>query len=109
MSQDEQGYNGWKNYETWCMALWIDNDQGSYEESRDLARTALQEHEDRTGYGATAEGSLAHALKEWQDELRPEEITGTASVWTDLLTSAFQSIDWYEIAANYLEEVTENA
>ena len=24
------GYNGWKNYETWCVALWIGNDEGSY-------------------------------------------------------------------------------
>ena len=24
-------YNGWKNYETWNVALWIGNDQGMYE------------------------------------------------------------------------------
>ena len=31
----EKGYNGWTNYETWNVALWIQNDQGLY----DLART----------------------------------------------------------------------
>ena len=26
----EKGYNGWKNYETWNVALWIGNDEKLY-------------------------------------------------------------------------------
>lgn len=26
--------NGWKNYETWNVALWIDNDRGFYDVAR---------------------------------------------------------------------------
>ena len=29
-SGTESGYNGWKNYETWNVALWICNDEGLY-------------------------------------------------------------------------------
>lgn len=63
----------------------------SYEQSREMAREALENHEARTGYGTTAEGSLAHYLKEWMEEQRPEKVTG-ASVWTDLLSAAFGAV-----------------
>ena len=50
-------YNGWTNYETWNVALWIDNERGTYEESvkcdnlrsvMDAARALLREIEGET-------------------------------------------------------------
>ena len=37
-SGTEQGYNGWANYETWNVALWIGNDEGLYELARECKR-----------------------------------------------------------------------
>lgn len=28
---EDKRYNGWVNYETWLVNLWIDNDQGEHE------------------------------------------------------------------------------
>ena len=30
-----EGYNGWKNYETWNVALWLGNDESLYELARE--------------------------------------------------------------------------
>jgi len=30
----DQSYNGWSNYETWNVALWLQNDEGLYEMAR---------------------------------------------------------------------------
>jgi hypothetical protein len=33
-SIDDQTCNGWANYETWNVALWIGNDEGLYDEAK---------------------------------------------------------------------------
>jgi len=35
--QTEMTYNGWANYETWNVALWIQNDKGLYSEAMHCA------------------------------------------------------------------------
>ena len=34
MPLPDDRYNGWTNYETWNVALWIRNDEGLYHEAR---------------------------------------------------------------------------
>ena len=97
MTADEQGYNGWKNYETWAVALWIDNEQGSYDYARELTRTTQGQMNPLWSIA----GDLANGLKDWIEQEMPN-LGGT--LWADLLNAAFDEVDWLEIAENYLEE-----
>ncbi len=101
---EEQGYNGWSNYPTWDVALWIGNEEGLYDEAQALTRAAASYHGDRT-----QQGILADNLKAWVEEL--DEVMGapTTGYVADLYGWAFSQVDWYEIAEHYLQEVSEDA
>lgn len=94
-------YNGYTNYQTWNAALWIDNEEGSYEYSRELARDAI---EDAPNLDRTPDGLLALRLKDWIEEQAPDL---PPSMFSDILQHALGSVDWHEIAENYIEEVRE--
>jgi hypothetical protein len=86
----EQGYNGWSNYETWCVNLWLSNDEGLYHETRQLLR------------GCGRRYDRADALNCWvRDDLAPDL---GATFAADLLGSALGSVDWYEIADAWTED-----
>ena len=85
-------YNGWKNYETWNVALWIDNEEGSYEERRNMAQCAR------------SVGEYAQKLKEWVEEMAPDL---GASMFADLLGAALSEVDWHEIAEAWYAEAHE--
>lgn len=78
------GYNGWSNYETWLVALWLNNDQASYN-----ALIAL-----KAVGGSTY--SKAESLEELVRELYEFEPVGIVA---DLVNSAFARVDWVEIVS----------
>lgn len=92
-----RGYNGWKNYETWCVSLWIDNEAPSYRYWRDAAEEAKKEG----GKKSEIIGRLATRLHNEIAEGAPEL---GASMWADLLGAALGEVYWYEIAKNILSE-----
>lgn len=81
-------YNGYKNYETWCICLWIDNDEGMAQRWGDRARDLHKQ--DAKGW-VTA---LADEMKDAFDNEAPE----LSGFWSDIFRSAFNEIDWVEVA-----------
>jgi hypothetical protein len=109
MSSEDKTYNGWSNYETWCVNLWLSNDEGTYRHCRSLAREAVNGAEDssqvRDGIWTIEEATrfqLADALKDFLGELNP--LSAQASVFSDLINAALCEVDWHEIADAFLEE-----
>lgn len=97
-------YNGWTNYETWLVNLWIDNDQGSQEHYQELARETLQRCIDDDEDKDDAVSAFADLLKEEHEEAQ-DQCVGVSGVFADLLNAAMGSVDWREIARHYIDDI----
>ena len=63
-------YNGWTNYETWNVALWMDNDEISYE----LARSSKNFSEYRKAKNLQAEPLTGDHVSLFDDKLNIKEL-----------------------------------
>jgi hypothetical protein len=100
----KQEYNGWTNYETWNLALWIDNSKGSQEYWREQAEIAW--HDSLPGDEAFSKKenailSLSKALQEDTEENAPDLDN---SFYGDILRAAISEVDFYQIAEHWIEE-----
>ena len=90
-------YNGWTNYETWLVALWIDNEEGSQRYWAERAQEVYDEERDDD----SATYTLASALEEEVKDGAPE-VNG---LYNDLLGAALSEVNWREIAEHYVADV----
>jgi hypothetical protein len=102
---ERKEYNGWTNYETWNLALWIDNEQGSYEYWREQAREAYRAAEAEKSFTRVERAALnlADTLKDDTEENAPV-VTG---FYADVLGAAISEVNWYEITTHWVEEVAD--
>ncbi len=109
METKDKTYNGWTNYETWNVKLWLDNDQTSCEYWNKVAQEALSEAEPDKYFTKeeNAVNSLRERLKE-EIENQAEDVlehgNAQASFVADLLHSALSDVNWQEIAKSYVED-----
>lgn len=75
-------YNGWANYETWNVDLWISNDEGSYKSAR------RQQPFD------------ASSAEEFVKELYPE---GTPDFEDMGKAKCYDEVNWEEVAESFNE------
>lgn len=104
----EKGYNGWTNYETWCVNLWLDNDEGSQsfwaERARNVYADAVSEYTWQTKRDAAVQ-QLADELSNEVDTMNP--VADDASMFSDLMGAALSEVDWRELASHYIDAAIE--
>ena len=108
MKMNHKEYNGWTNYETWVVNLWMDNEEGTYDYWREVAQEVSSDLEEPTNSMTKMDEAvylLAERLKDYHEENRPE----LPGVYGDLIGAALSEVNWREIAEHLLENVEVDA
>ncbi len=63
-------YNGWYNYETWMVNMWMDNTQESHETWRAIARESIEAEE--SGHEGTNWFQFEDQLQEYLDMIHDD-------------------------------------
>ena len=97
-------YNGWTNYETWMINLYLTNDADIHSQCYNMAREINEEAKPSTFMSAQEEAryTLSKRLKEYVEDVLID-FDKLDPMITDLVTSALSEVNWNEIAQSFLE------
>ena len=104
-----QTYNGYANYETWLVSVWIDNDQRHIDHWVDVAKHHYNIAEDSKHFTKREEAIISFSgdMAECYGDRVPDS-DDIGGLWTDLIRAALGSVDWHELAGKYMEQALEN-
>ena len=87
--QETKAYNGWSNYESWLVSLWLTNDEARYNFLESICR--------RYDTNEKRASNLEYLMRD-QMESELEE----SDMWAELLTTALNCVNWLEVIENNL-------
>ena len=109
-------YNGWENYETWDVQLWVNQDPERLAMWLEAAKYHWKvRNEHRPVHLEPYENAKDKLAMYMQDTytkalaLMLEEKEISATVWADLLSNALTKVMWHEIAGSLLISLEEVA
>ena len=105
----DRRYNGWSNYETWAVNLWLSNTEEDYLYWRDAARQCRQlartHHWVREGTSTPDEAARYLLAEQLRVEVTDACLPHTCDLPSDLLSASFSEVDWHEVAIGFLVDL----
>lgn len=101
----DETYNGWTNYETWLVNVWIDNSQGDQEYWQEQSRIAVDSTASEYCPDGAAIRWVAEEMRAWVEEAAAE--FRTEGMIADLLNASISSVNWDELARHYINAAKE--
>lgn len=102
----EERYNGWTNYETWAVSLWIDNDLVTKMYWTGQAVEAALESPFcemvQDGTWTSEEAARFNLAEQLKDEIADASPSMEPSLYSDLLQASLATVNWPEIAEDIL-------
>lgn len=106
METDANRYEGWSNYETWCVSLWINNERASYEYWRGEAQRHREEAPHcemvEDNYWPVEKAPIYNLAGQLNEEISDAAPIEGASLYADLLFATLGRVDWNEVAESLL-------
>jgi hypothetical protein len=95
-------FNGWTNRETWAMNLWLENDEGIYNEMNGLVREEVKGHDEGEAINPYY---LGERLQEWVEALFDyENVIHNRDLFLMLTdVGSLYRVNWREIAGYRLD------
>lgn len=103
-------YQGYKNYQTWAVALWIGNEYNLYRHWQNRAEEIKAVVEDGDCDQVQAEiwtaeqGARFLLADEIEADMKSHPLADAATMYSDILNHTMSQVDWQEVADSILEE-----
>ena len=98
-----QEYNGWTNRETWATALHINNDEGLYNQVREMASEYTKQRDEASiANESWLFAQYCNQIENFIDDLFDENWDNLKAMRNDI--GSLYRVNWREIAESFVEE-----
>jgi hypothetical protein len=103
-------YNGYKNYETWCAAMWIANDHGCTDLWQDAAIECFEETDKSKDFSERRESAIRSFSAVVRENLSNDrDVYPDNGLLMDLLNAAIDRVDWLTVASDLFDDAVQES
>lgn len=96
----DRTYNGWTNYETWVVNLWMDNEKGQQDYWIEEVQMALKQDNPVLHFADRLKDEHEAAVQQMLDD----SVHYKQGPMADLLNGALSEVNWREIAQHWIDD-----